>query len=72
MDDSDMCAIVMEYEMESLEKNQTWDLVNLPKGSKVIGCKWVLRKKDNEQYKVRIVAKGYSQKKSIDYNEILL
>ena len=29
-----------------------------------------LRKKDNEQYKLRLVAKRYAQKKGIDYNEI--
>ena len=30
----------------------------------------VFRKKDNEQYKIRLVAKGYAQKENIDYNEI--
>ena len=44
--------------------------MNLSKGSKAIGCRWVFRKKDDEQYKARLVAKGYSQE-SIDYNEIL-
>jgi len=47
----------MKQEIESLEKNQIWDLVNLPKGSKVIGCSWIFRK-DNKQYKARLVAKG--------------
>ena len=41
--------------------------MNLPKGSKVIGCMWVFRKKDNKQYKTRLVVKGYSQKEDIDY-----
>ena len=61
--------IVMEQKIESLERNQIWDLVNLSKGSKVICCRWVFRK-DTGQYKVRLVAKGYSQKEGIDYNEI--
>ena len=55
-DDIDKWAIAMEQEMMSLEKNQTWDLMNLPKGSKAIGCRWVFRKKDNEQFKTRLVA----------------
>jgi len=50
----------MKQEMEFLERNQTWDLMNLPKGSKAIGCRWVFRKKDSEKYKVRLVAKMYS------------
>lgn len=34
-------------EMNSLLSNQTWTLVDLPHGSKPIGCKWVLRRKYN-------------------------
>jgi len=45
-------------------------LVNLPKDSKVICCRWVFCKKNNEQYKERLVAKGYAQNEGIDYNEI--
>ena len=56
--------------MESLDRNQTWMLVDFPKDSKAIGCIWVFRKKDNEHYKPRLVAKGYAQKEGIDYNEI--
>jgi len=40
------------------------------KGSKAISCRRVFRKKDSEQYKTRLVAKGYSQKEGIKYNEI--
>lgn len=28
-------------EMKVLEKNGTWELVNLPAGKQLIGCKWV-------------------------------
>jgi hypothetical protein len=66
----------MDEEMKSLHKNQTWDLVQLPKGKKTIGCKWVYAKKegnpekDNIRFKARLVAKGYAQKEGIDYNEV--
>ena len=36
----------------------------------VRGYRWVFHKKDNQQYKAKLVAKGYAQKKDIDYNEI--
>jgi hypothetical protein len=31
--------IAMQEEMKALHKNKTWDLVNLPNGKKVVGCK---------------------------------
>ena len=54
-----------------MDRNQTWTLVNLPKNSKTIDCRKVFRKKDNKQYKARLVAKRYAQKEGIDYNEII-
>ncbi len=57
----------MDEEMQSLHKNHTWDLVQLPKGKKEIGCKWVYTKKegptgkDSVRFKARLVAKGYAQ-----------
>lgn len=36
----------MDEEMKSLHKNWTWDLVQLPKGKKEIGGKWVYTKNE--------------------------
>ncbi|PRQ16639.1 putative RNA-directed DNA polymerase [Rosa chinensis] len=66
----------MTEEMESLHKNSVWELVPKPKERKLVGCKWVFRKKegvhdaDAIKYKARLVAKGYSQKEGVDYDEI--
>uniref|UniRef100_A0A2N9J203 Integrase catalytic domain-containing protein n=1 Tax=Fagus sylvatica TaxID=28930 RepID=A0A2N9J203_FAGSY len=66
----------MVEENESLSKNKTWELTELPKGKKPIGCKWVFKKKEavsekeGERFKARLVAKGYSQRHGIDYNEV--
>jgi Fe2+ transport system protein FeoA len=59
-------------EMDSIMSNNTWELVDLPPGSKPIGCKWVFRRKYNTDgslntFKARLVAKGYRQKEGIDY-----
>uniref|UniRef100_H3G5X7 Reverse transcriptase Ty1/copia-type domain-containing protein n=3 Tax=Phytophthora ramorum TaxID=164328 RepID=H3G5X7_PHYRM len=63
-----------DSECDSLLKNDTWDVVPLPKGRKAIGCRWVFRVKENqageiERFKTRLVAKGFSQKYGIDYDE---
>ncbi|GJX90903.1 retrovirus-related pol polyprotein from transposon TNT 1-94 [Tanacetum coccineum] len=53
--------IGISEEIQSLQKNQTWDLTNLPKGKKAIGCKWVYAKKegfpvqDDVRYKGRLL-----------------
>ncbi|CAL2258380.1 unnamed protein product [Prunus armeniaca] len=64
----------MEAELEIIEKNDTWKLVERPFAKPVIGVKWVYKTKLNlddtvQKNKARLVAKGYSQKPGIDYNE---
>jgi hypothetical protein len=55
----------MAEEIESLHKNQTWDLVELLDRKRVIGCKWVFKKKEavpekeGEKFNTRLIAKGY-------------
>ena len=39
----------MEEEMSSLHKNDTWELIELPKGKNAIGCQWVYAKKHGSQ-----------------------
>ena len=64
----------MKEELDQIVKNETWELVPRKKDKNVIGTKWVLRNKMNEQGEVvrnkeRLVCKGYSQQKGIDYDE---
>jgi hypothetical protein len=37
----------MEEEMHALAENETWDLVDAPKGVTPIGCRWVYKVKYN-------------------------
>lgn len=64
----------MANELKSLEDNQTWDVVKLPKGKKPISCRWVYKVKYRadgtlERHKARLVAKGFTQKEGIDFHE---
>ena len=42
--ESDQWKLAMEEEMKSLHQNQTWELVELLKGKRAIGNKWVYTK----------------------------
>ena len=64
----------MVVEIAVLGANSTWSLTPLPSHKKPIGCKWVCKikhKSDSsiEVFKVRLVAKWFTQKKSYDYIE---
>ena len=64
----------MKEDFSSLHKSNTWELVDLPPGRKLIQCKWVYKTKfasDGSplKYKARLVAKGYSHVHGIDYND---
>ncbi|KAH0765374.1 hypothetical protein KY285_001245 [Solanum tuberosum] len=64
----------MQQEILALEDNDTWAIVDIPPGEKAIGSKWVykIKYKSNgevERYKVRLVAKGYTQKEDLNYHD---
>lgn len=72
LSDSEEWIAAMKQEYDSLIKNKTWDLVDLPDNRKAIDCKWVYKTKLNpdgtiEKRKARLVAKGYSQEYGVDY-----
>jgi len=63
----------MKKEYDSIMKNETWELTELPENKVPIGSKWY-KKKFNadgsiDKYKERLVAKGYSQKEGIYYED---
>ena len=64
----------MNEEIDSLVRNQTWDLVEFPAGKRALQNKWVYSLKEEDggkkRYKDRLVVKGFAQKKSIDFDEI--
>lgn len=65
----------MDSEIQSIRKNGTWELSDLPLGHKPIGLKWVFKLKRNSEgevvkHKARLVAKGYVQKQDIDFEEV--
>lgn len=64
----------MQQEINALNKNETWELTDLPSGQKVLPCRWVYtRKRISNQsiptYKARLVAKGFKQSYGVQYFE---
>ncbi|KAL0303823.1 UNVERIFIED_CONTAM: Retrovirus-related Pol polyprotein from transposon TNT 1-94, partial [Sesamum radiatum] len=70
--DSGFWKEAIKNELDSIMTNHTWDLVDLPIGSKPIKCKWIFKKKIKpdgsiDKFKARLVVVGYTQKEGIDY-----
>ena len=75
--DSKLKKKVTVEEMDALDKNEAWDLVELPIVIKPIGNKWLYKKKLTtkgkvEKYKACLVANGYSQLEGIVFGEFFL
>ncbi|KAJ9542614.1 hypothetical protein OSB04_029120 [Centaurea solstitialis] len=65
----------MQEELLQFVLQHVWDLVDLPKGHRVIGTKWIFRNKTDERgivikNKARLVAQGYTQEEGIDYDDV--
>ena len=55
-------------------RNDVWDVVPRPEGKSIVTSKWIYKIKhvangSIEKYKARFVARGFSQKEGIDYEE---
>jgi hypothetical protein len=66
--------VAMNGEMQSMKYNEVWEEVELPPGAKLVGSKWLYKKKTDmdgivHTYKARLVAKGYTQTFGVDYEE---
>ena len=64
----------MQEELDMIEKNGTWQLVDRHRNRKVIGVKWIFKTKLDPdrticKHKARLVVKGYAQQYGVDYQE---
>ena len=75
-EDSTKWIAAMQEEVVSLLKNETWELVKLAEGKRVISCKWIFKRKEgipgveSTRNKARFVVRGFDQEKGIDFNEV--
>ncbi|GJV72915.1 retrovirus-related pol polyprotein from transposon TNT 1-94, partial [Tanacetum coccineum] len=65
----------MQEELLQFKRQKVWILIDLPKGHRAIGKKWVYRNKKDERgivirNKARLVAQGHTQEEGIDYDEV--
>ena len=67
--DADEWQKVCQYEIDTLHKNDTWELVDLPAGCKAVKSKWVFKLKADGCFHAWLVAKGFMQIPRIDYDE---
>jgi transposase InsO family protein len=73
-EDGDLWQQAADEEMRSLRELGVYELVEKPEGVKLLKNKWVLKIKrdqsgNTESYKAHLVAKGFTQREGIDYNQ---
>lgn len=66
--------VAMQEEYDSLIRNETWSLTQLPPNRTAIKTRWVFKVKEESdgsttRFKARLVAKGFSQRPGIDFEE---
>nr|GFB82657.1 hypothetical protein [Tanacetum cinerariifolium] len=62
----------INVEMQAMEDNHVWVLVELPPNARTIGSKWLFKKKTNMDgvvyiFKAHLVANGFTQTYGLDY-----
>lgn len=54
----------MDREMNSINENKTWKLVDKVKNEKALDLRWVYTRKSDNRFKARLVVKGFQQANS--------
>ena len=72
--EEEVWAQAMDEEIECIEKNQTWELVEVPKDKYVNNVKCIYNTKQDldgnvQKNKERMVARGFTQQLDIEFNE---
>lgn len=70
--DGECWRTAVEEEKKSLLENKTWTVVKseeVPAGKRVLSSRWIFRKKDDGQYKARLVVRGCQQRAGLDYSD---
>ena len=62
----------IKEELEAMEINETWEVVERPKSGTTLTARWVFAVKKTpsgeiQRYKARLVARGYKQRYGVDY-----
>lgn len=72
--DADRWKLAMDEEYNSLIKNGTWSLTDLPVGQKPVTNKWIFNRKYDQngqvtRFKARLVVRGFTQVYGEDYTD---
>lgn len=72
--DKEKWLLAIDEEIRNLEQRGTWEIIDRPEKASIISSRFVLKRKRDSQgkltkYKARLVARGFTQTKGVDYQE---
>ena len=71
LEKSEKWLAISQEEFDGLTEMGVWKLVDCPSDRKTIKFRWTYVLKSNGRYKVRLVAKGYTQVQGLDYKVVV-
>ena len=71
LEKSEKWLAISQEEFDGLTEMGVWKLVDRPSDRKTIKFRWTYVLKSNGRYKVRLVAKGYTQVQGLDYKVVV-
>jgi hypothetical protein len=68
--DAEQWLAAIKDEINQMNTLDAWTLCEVPYTQKLVGSRWVFKKKDDGRYRARLVAKGYTQIEGLEYDQV--
>lgn len=62
--------VAVQEELDAIQQNNVWEMVEMPENCEILSTKWVFREKDDGTLKARLVVRGFEESRNFDFDEL--